>query len=299
MTADILASGGVVVRPGRGGEPEVLVVHRPKYDDWSLPKGKEEAGESAEQAAVREVEEETGHRARIVARLPDARYSVGPQSKLVRWFLMRPIGNGAFVPDDEVDQVRWVNLDEAAELVDYRHDRELLADPRVRSAARSGSVFLLRHAAAGSRQSWEGDDRLRPLTGKGRRQSAELASSLGQRGVTRIMSSAYVRCVQTVEPLAETLGLEVETHPLLAEGSDVRALADLVSGLAGAEAVMCSHGDMIPGVLERLSNAGTELRSPTGSFDCKKGSVWTVELEEGRPTVATYSPPPEVSAQPR
>ena len=293
---EIMAAGGVVVRPGTGTTTEVLLVHRPRYDDWSLPKGKDEPGETGREAAIREVQEETGHRVRIVDRLPDVRYRVGDRPKRVRWFIMRADGNDTFVPSNEVDETRWVPLDIAMEMVDYEHDRSLLKDPRLPAVARSGTVFLVRHAAAGSREAWDGDDVLRPLNTKGRRQAAALAERLAPQGVDRVLTSRYLRCVQTVEPLAKEAGVEVETHPLLAEGADADALADLVGAMAGYDVVMCSHGDMIPAVLDMLSRRGLEMRSDTGMFDCKKGSTWAVELRDGTPIVATYAPPPDVAA---
>ena len=122
---EVAAAGGVVLREGEDG-PEVAVVHRPKYDDWSLPKGKLDPGETWEAAALREVEEETGLRCELGAELSSARYrdSKG-RDKLVRWWLMRPLG-GEFTPNDEIDELRWLRIDAALELVDYDHDRELL-----------------------------------------------------------------------------------------------------------------------------------------------------------------------------
>ena len=113
------------MREGDAG-PEVAVVHRPRYDDWSLPKGKLDADESFESAALREVEEETGLRGELVAELPPARYRDRKgRRKLVRWWLMRP-QEGEFAPSDEVDDLRWVSPSEAAELLDYEHDRALV-----------------------------------------------------------------------------------------------------------------------------------------------------------------------------
>jgi 8-oxo-dGTP diphosphatase len=114
-----------MVREGESG-PEVAVVHRPRYDDWSLPKGKLDAGESWESAALREVEEETGLRGELQGELPAARYRDRKgRRKLVRWWLMRPLG-GEFTPSDEVDELRWVSPSEAAEVLDYDHDRALV-----------------------------------------------------------------------------------------------------------------------------------------------------------------------------
>jgi 8-oxo-dGTP diphosphatase len=115
------AAGGLVVRDGR-----VLLVHRPRYDDWTFPKGKLDAGESFEDAAVREVEEETGIRCSLGRELPSARYEVGDRPKLVRYWLMTPESEIPFEPNDETDDVRWVALVDAAELLTYTRDRELL-----------------------------------------------------------------------------------------------------------------------------------------------------------------------------
>jgi 8-oxo-dGTP diphosphatase len=122
---DVEAAGGVVVRETSGG-PEVAIVHRPEYEDWSLPKGKLRAGEAWEAAALREVEEETGMRCELVRELEPVRYRDRKgRRKLVRWWLMRPFG-GEFRPTDEVDELRWVGADEARRSLDYEHDRALV-----------------------------------------------------------------------------------------------------------------------------------------------------------------------------
>jgi 8-oxo-dGTP diphosphatase len=119
---EVRAAGGLVVRDG-----EVVVVHRPKYDDWSLPKGKLDPGESWEQAAVREVEEETGVRARIVGELAPTHYRDRKgRPKTVRWYRMEVEDAGTFEPDAEVDELRWLAPKEAGDLVSYDHDRALL-----------------------------------------------------------------------------------------------------------------------------------------------------------------------------
>jgi 8-oxo-dGTP diphosphatase len=123
----IRAAGGVVVRPGAGGEREVLLVHRPKYDDWSLPKGKADAGEEDEDTALREVEEETGLRCRLGAEVGATHYTDSQgRPKVVRYWMMEPDTDGRFVPNREVDALRWCTIDEAKALLSYAHDRTLL-----------------------------------------------------------------------------------------------------------------------------------------------------------------------------
>jgi 8-oxo-dGTP diphosphatase len=116
------AAGGVVVRDG-----EVAVVHRPRYDDWSLPKGKLDPGESFEQAALREVEEETGLRCRLGRELPSVEYEVRGRPKFVRYWLMEVVSDPGFEPNDEVDQLRWLTPTEAAATLSYERDRSVVA----------------------------------------------------------------------------------------------------------------------------------------------------------------------------
>lgn len=155
------------------------------------------------------------------------------------------------------------------------------------------AVHLLRHAKAGHRHEWSQPDELRPLTSAGTQQALALRDALGQLPVKRILSSRYLRCVQSVQPLAERLGLEVEVHPALAEEADLDDTWNLVEELAetGADAVLCTHGNITPPVLDRLSRRGGRVIGDDPSN--KKGSAWTLEGDgAGRLTTATYVPPP-------
>ena len=152
---DILAAGVVVFRPGR----EVLLVHRPKYDDWSFPKGKLDRGEHPTAAAVREVAEETGVHVRLGPRLPSQRYPVARRMKTVHYWTGRVVGDDdvtAYRPNDEIDAVAWVPVDEASARLSYDYDRETLA-AALRVRHRTHAVVVLRHAQARSRSAWHGD----------------------------------------------------------------------------------------------------------------------------------------------
>jgi 8-oxo-dGTP diphosphatase len=150
------------------------------------------------------------------------------------------------------------------------------------------AVLLIRHAQAGSRSEWIGDDRERPLSPKGRRQAEDLVKILEPYAPQRILSSPYVRCVDTVSPLADRLGLRAEPFEELAEGHGGEALK-LVRRLAEEKVAICTHGDVIPEVLVALAD---EDRLDLGPSPRQaKGSVWILETRKGRFKKATYIPP--------
>lgn len=154
------------------------------------------------------------------------------------------------------------------------------------------AVHLLRHASAAERHEWELPDDLRPLTPKGTRQASDLADRMtGGRPIERLLSSRYVRCLETLEPLATRLGLPVEQHPALAEEAGVPELWDLLESLSGTEAVCCTHGNLIGPVLDRLRRRGAELVAVRPG--CAKASVWTLHPDGERVfDRAVYRPPP-------
>jgi len=287
----VRAAGGLVFRRTAKGNLKVLVAHRPRYDDWSFPKGKTDKGETPEQTAVREVREETGLNCRIVAPLGPTRYRIPGAIKEVNWYAMRPLPDSKrFRKNDEVDALKWLSRKSAKKTLDYERDQELLGSADLKRIAQTGTLHLLRHAAAGDRTKWTGDDRERPLTKKGRKQAAVLTRGFASLEIERIVTSPFARCVETVTPLAEAIGAEVELSDALAEGPDIDAAYDLIDSLVGNNAVICSHGDVIPATINRMMWAGLSLES---RFYCSKGSSWAIDVEGGKFMTGTYSPPPQ------
>ncbi|MEH0939233.1 NUDIX hydrolase [Micromonospora psammae] len=268
----IRAAGGVAWRPGADGRIEVCLVHRPRYGDWSLPKGKLERGEHPLLAAVREVAEETDVRAVPQVRLTTVRYRSEGRPKTVDYWSMRAVGEGGFQPDTEVDDVRWLATDEAVRLVSYPHDAEVLgafaALPPVTT-----TLALVRHAQAGKRATWSGPDDGRPLDATGRAQAEALAPLVALIRPTRLLSASARRCVETLDPAAALLDLPIEVageldEPRPGQQPDECALAAAarLAGLAAAgdRAGVCSQGKVIPGAMERLTGRADDWTTPKG-----------------------------------
>jgi 8-oxo-dGTP diphosphatase len=253
QASDVLAAGVVVFRPGR----EVLLVHRPKYDDWSFPKGKLDRGEAAPVAAVREVAEETGLRVRLGIPLASQRYLTGARWKTVFYWTGRCVDDddvSGYRPNHEIDNVRWVPYDDALSLLTYDRDRETLREAR-KVRRRTHAVVVLRHGAARSRRAWRDDDRQRPLLKKGRDQAEKVVPLLAAYDVTRLVTSTSVRCLETLTPYADATGLPMETTKRLSEeDATPEKVARIVDGLVdgGKSAVLCSHRPVLPAVYDAL-----------------------------------------------
>ena len=149
-------------------------------------------------------------------------------------------------------------------------------------------IYLVRHAKAGERRVWEGDDEARPLSKLGWKQSEAIAKRLASKGATSLYSSPYVRCMQTLEPLAKRLGVDVEREPRLHEGEPFEPVLDLLAEVDSG-AVLCSHGDIIPAVIEALARRGMEVE--TGP-DWRKGTIWVLRRKGERITKGKVWPPP-------
>lgn len=280
------AAGTVLWRPAGARAVEVAVVHRPRYGDWSLPKGKHRPGETSAACAVRETVEETGFRPVLGRPLGEISYRIGgPHAppKVVHYFAGRA-GAGEFAVNDEVDELRWLPTDEALTALTYVGDRQVLARfAAVPADART--ILLVRHAKAGNRAKWVGDDDLRPLSPAGSMQAAGLRALLPLFGPDRVHAASRVRCVQTVAGVADELGVPVVEEPLLTEegyaadpaGATRRLLALL--GDVGVP-VVCGQGGAIPAMIGRLADrSGLEL----DRIPCQKGSTWVLTCTRGRP----------------
>ena len=151
------------------------------------------------------------------------------------------------------------------------------------------AAYVVRHAKAGDRSDWKGDDRLRPLTKSGEKQAEALAEMLGREPIDRILSSGYVRCVQTVEPLATQRKRPVETVRELEEGAGGESVIRLVEKFKGRNIALCTHGDVVEELLERLI---AQSLVPRGRASMEKGSTWVLDEKDGKITGAKYLPAP-------
>ncbi len=253
----VLAAGVVTFRPGR----QVLVVHRPRYDDWSFPKGKVDPGEHVTATAVRETREETGLRVRLGPRLPDQEYAIaGGRAKVVSYWTARAVGDddvATYAVNREVDEVAWVDVDKAEGLLTYDHDRTTLARA-VALRPRTAPIVVLRHGKARSRKGWRKDDRDRPLLALGAAQAERLVPILLAYGATRVVTSSSCRCVQTVAPFVGATGVQPESTGALSEEDHTKGAVRRVVAAArtaaaeGVGTVLCSHRPVLPLVLREL-----------------------------------------------
>ncbi|GAC51787.1 NUDIX hydrolase [Gordonia amicalis] len=290
----VWAAGAVVWRPGTSGSTapedlEIAVVHRPRYDDWTIPKGKGEPGETLVDTAVREIAEETGQHVVLGRHLGDVHYDLGSGRKHVRYWSARG-DNGAFTPDDEVDELRWLTVEKARKTLSYDLDRETLRE-FTRLPADLHTLLLVRHAKAGRRSVYKGDDRLRPLDALGRTQAAALVPLLLAFGAQRIHSADRVRCEQTLEPLRSRLGVESCSEPDLSEEvyradptAAQRRIRELASEMPDTLAV-CSQGKVIPPLMDWWAERDG-ITLPKASN--RKGSVWVCSLHDGRLVAADH-----------
>jgi 8-oxo-dGTP diphosphatase len=277
VTAAVHAAGGVLYR-GAGEGLEVCLVHRPRYDDWSLPKGKLDGDEPPLAGAVREVLEETGVRGRPELALPTVAYTLPDgRPKTVDYWLMRAGDEGEVQDTDEVDRLAWLPLPAAAERVSYADERAVL-DRVVGLPPVTSVVALVRHAHAGERKKWAGNDALRPLDPVGQAQAGRLAEILVHLQPERLIAATPLRCKQTLEPLAEALGgPPIVIDGLFAEppdAADAPARAKLgaqrlLEVRTGGLPVICSQGKVMPHLLAALRD-----EADPAPYKTPKGGAW-------------------------
>lgn len=304
----VRAAGALVWRPvgravnapiGASLEPtdfEVLLVHRPRYRDWSWPKGKAELNEPLPQAAVREVEEETGLPVVLHSPLTVQRYRLGAGNikeihywvgqELVAEQLRGPLlARSPVIPASgkEIDLTQWCKPEKAKQLLTRRGDKRLLDE--LVSLATAGqlttsTVVLLRHAKAISRKSWDGTEEGRPLTRLGGMQALDLVAPLSAFGVNRLVSSPWVRTKQTIAPYSALAGIPIEDNPVLTEDEvrrDPGASRRLIEGLImdeDASSLVCLHR---PG-LKPLMQSVIEKNEARQLIDNPQHGLHTAEM---------------------
>jgi len=255
-------------------------VHRARYDDWSLPKGKVADGELQVAAAVREISEEIGAVASPSRRLGSVRYAVDGVRKDVTYWAMRYRG-GSFTPSDEVDEMRWLQIADARGLLSYETDRAVL-DEFTELPPPDSVVILLRHAKAGKRVDWDGPDAQRPLDDVGRLQASAVVPFLTSFGVDRVVSATLTRCVQSVEPFAKVAGVSVDIEPMFddevfVDSPSATLTALLALAKLGHVAVVCSQGITIPALIDRIAGGLVDAVDS----DTRKGAAWVLSLVDG------------------
>ena len=274
LSTVVYAAGGVVWRRSAAGL-EIALVHRPRYEDWSLPKGRLDPDEHRLAAAVREVFEETAVHAVPQVRLPTIRYLTGQPGveKVVDFWSMRADTWTERTPDDEIQEVRWVPTAAAPGLLSYAHDRGVVKAfldlPPI-----TAIVALVRHAKAGKRGQWPGPDAERPLEGAGTADARALCDLLSLFRPTGVVSATPTRCQQTVAPL----GLPVATDAVFDETAAPPAATAALREIAGrgGVSIVCSQGDLIPPVLATLTGRANPR------FTTPKGAGWVLSFAGDR-----------------
>jgi 8-oxo-dGTP diphosphatase len=253
----IQAAGAVLWRYSENKKIEIALVHRPRYDDWSLPKGKVEEKESHIACAYREVLEETGYASIFGPQIGQAMYKVPEGKKVVRYWSAQAVGEPIGTIDkNEIDEILWLEIKEARKKLTLDDDKAIV-DFFVEFGVQTTPLVLLRHAKALKRDEWDGEDSDRPLDNLGQLQAKRLLPQFYPYSISEIHSSDAYRCMQTVEDLTRALELNTIIGLDLSEdmySKDKEAALDYVSTLMqqGNRAVICSHNPILPKVLKKL-----------------------------------------------
>ncbi|WP_022882558.1 NUDIX hydrolase [Gryllotalpicola ginsengisoli] len=268
MTESVIRAAGAVCWRYVDGELRVLVIHRPKYDDLTLPKGKVDPGETLPQTAVREVREETGLQVALGPPLGETRYRVASGREKVVQYWSAEVTDAAlkatrFRSNAEVDAVTWMPLRKAQAALSHAHDARLLGEFERMHEQAGGSTFgviVLRHAKALGRSDWRGPDAKRPLAARGLIQAQRIVPSLRAWRPRRIVTSPAVRCASTVAPLAQAIDRKVRLEPGISQDAWEEGTSTVPEVIArrimsGKTAVLCSHRPVLPDILRELALA--------------------------------------------
>lgn len=292
------------------GQVRVLVIHRTKYGDVTLPKGKVDPGETLPQTAVREIKEETGITVSLGVPVGIAHYTLGSgRDKFVHYWAAKvtegAVRQSTFVPNGEVAAQEWVSIDRARRYLSYPQDVEVLE--HFESLVDEGitdtfALIVLRHAKATARGDWSGSDASRPLTDKGVRQAASIVPSLAAWSPRKIITSSAVRCVTTVAPLAAETGIEPKRTDAISQDAWEDGESDVRSVIGKRirkrkTSVICSHGPVIPDILREIALAtgtldGAYLRdaSALGTAEFSVVHLSASNPGSGIITIETHSP---------
>ena len=272
----IKASGLLLWREREALNVEVALVHRPRYDDWTFPKGKAEPGESYLQTAFRECLEETGITPILGQYLGEVEYRAEGEKKRVFYWIAKAGDNATtFEPNEEVDKIEWMSVKEARHFLTYEEDRDLLRK-FIKSERHSHSMIFLRHAKAVKRDEWFGEDADRPLSHLGQMQAARLGANLRAYGVHEIHTSDAIRCLDTSRTLAQSIHVEVKSSNLLSEDyyeRDDNAASEYIDFLLNfnRNIVVCGHNPIFNDMLRAFENGkefskSLEKLSPADSW---------------------------------
>ncbi|CAN2177316.1 Ap6A_hydrolase domain containing protein [Candidatus Nanopelagicaceae bacterium] len=271
----IRAAGAIIWRENSPFDLEVLVIHRPQYDDWSFPKGKVDDGESPIAAAYREVKEETGVDAVFGQYLGTTSYKVDENKKKVKYWMARAKNDPTpFIPNAEVDKIEWVDSKTARHFLTHDEDRDLLDDFMSKERYAS-TLILLRHAKAVKRSEWNDYDLDRPLNNDGVQQSHKLVKQLEPFGIQGIYSSDATRCFTTVEPFSQSSGIKVNVAKDLNEeefDKSTKTSVEYVRQVMKFEGnhLVSGHNPIIPHVLSKIA------RVEYSSDDLSPADAWIV-----------------------
>ena len=253
----IRAAGAVLWRRLSDELLQIALIHRPRYNDWSFPKGKAEENESDISCAYREVLEETGYVSQFGPELGSVNYEVDGKKKVVKYWAAQAIGNPIHPIDlGEVDQLIWVNLDDAKKKLTLESDQKILESFQS-FGSDSYPLILLRHAKAISREEWQSDDGDRPLAHIGQMQAKRFLSKIHPYEIKEIYTSDAVRCYESIEPIARALSINPVFSPALSEYSfikDKKSWHQSITEIMENEiaTLVCSHNPVIPEIVKKL-----------------------------------------------